>query len=77
MSLCLVSVLASYWQRQGIAGTFLPRVFECGYSDPAVAYLIIFIGIWGNSIPTMLVALTASLILRMIKLVKTLIEVGV
>lgn len=41
---------------------------------PPVAYLIIFIGIWGNSIPTMLVALTASLILRMIKLVKTLIE---
>lgn len=42
---------------------------------PPVAYLIIFIGIWGNSIPTMLVALTASLILRMIKLVKTLIEI--
>ena len=42
---------------------------------PPVAYLIIFIGIWGNSIPTMLVALTASLVLRMIKLVKTLIEV--
>ena len=41
---------------------------------PPVAYLIIFIGIWGNSIPTMLVALTASLVLRMIKLVKTLIE---
>ena len=29
------------------------------------------VGIWGNSIPTMLVALTVSLILRMIKLVKT------
>lgn len=42
---------------------------------PPVAYLMIFIGIWGNSIPTMLVALTASLILRMIQLVKTLIEV--
>lgn len=41
---------------------------------PPVAYLIIFIGIWGNSVSTMLVALTASLILRMIKLVKTLIE---
>lgn len=41
---------------------------------PPLAYLIIFIGIWGNSIPTMLVALTASLILRMIKLVKTLAE---
>ena len=28
---------------------------------PPVAYLIIFIGIWGNSIPTMLVALTARI----------------
>ena len=27
LSLCLVSFLASYWQRQGVAGTFLPRVF--------------------------------------------------
>lgn len=42
---------------------------------PQVAYLIIFIGIWGNSIPAMLVALTASLILRMIKLVKTMVEI--
>ncbi|MDD3415024.1 MAG: ABC transporter permease [Lachnospiraceae bacterium] len=42
---------------------------------PPVAYLIIFIGVWGNSIQTMLVALTSSLILRMIKLVKTLVEV--
>lgn len=41
---------------------------------PPVAYLIIFIGIWGNSVSTMLVSLTASLILRMIKLVKTLVE---
>ena len=42
-----------------------------GDSHPPLAYLIIFVGIWGNSIPTMLVALTVSLILRMIKLVKT------
>ncbi|MGL6198483.1 MAG: ABC transporter permease [Lachnospiraceae bacterium] len=42
---------------------------------PPIAYLIIFIGIWGNSISTMLVALTASLILRMVKLVKTLTEI--
>lgn len=41
---------------------------------PPIAYLIILIGIWGNSIPTMIVALTVSLILRMIKLVMTLIE---
>lgn len=42
---------------------------------PPLAYLIIFVGIWGNSIPTMLVALTVSLILRMIKLVKTRTEI--
>lgn len=42
---------------------------------PPIAYLVIFIGIWGNSIPTMLIALTASLILRLIKLVKTLTEI--
>lgn len=41
---------------------------------PPVAYLIIFIGIWGNSVPTMLVALVASLVLRMIRLVKSLVE---
>jgi len=38
---------------------------------PPIAYLIIFIGAWGNGIPTMLTALTASLIMRLIKLVKT------
>jgi ABC-type dipeptide/oligopeptide/nickel transport system permease subunit len=42
---------------------------------PPLAYLIIFVGIWGNSIPTMLVALTVSLILRMIKLSKTQTEI--
>lgn len=41
---------------------------------PPIAYLIILIGIWGNSIPTMVVALTVSLILRMIKLVMALVE---
>ena len=41
---------------------------------PLPSYLIIMIGIWGNSIPTMIAALTVSLILRMIKLVMTLTE---
>lgn len=53
---------------------FAESILNAVTAIPPVAYLIIFIGIWGNSIPTMLVALTASLILRMIKLVKTLIE---
>ena len=42
---------------------------------PPLAYLIIFVGVWGNSIPTMLVALTISMILRTIKLVKTQTEI--
>ena len=41
---------------------------------PPIAYLIILIGIWGNSIPTMIVALTASLILRTVRLVMSLVE---
>ena len=42
---------------------------------PPIAYLIIFIGAWGNGISTMLVALTVSLILRLIKLVKAKTEI--
>ena len=49
----------------------LDSIMNAVTAIPPVAYLIIFIGIWGNSIPTMMVSLTASLILRMIKLVKT------
>lgn len=49
----------------------LDSVLNAVTAIPPVAYLIIFIGIWGNSVPTMLVALTASLILRVVKLVKT------
>lgn len=53
----------------------LDSVLNAVTAIPPVAYLIIFIGIWGNSIPTMLVSLTASLVLRMIKLVKTQTEI--
>lgn len=42
---------------------------------PPIAYLIIFIAAWGNSIFTMLVAITVSLMLRLLKLVKTRTEV--
>jgi peptide/nickel transport system permease protein len=37
---------------------------------PPVAYLIVFIGAWGNGIRTMLIAMTVSYILRYIKLVR-------
>lgn len=42
---------------------------------PPIAYLIIFIAAWGNGVRTMLVAITASLFLRLIKLVRTRTEV--
>lgn len=42
---------------------------------PPIAYLIIFIGAWGNGITTMVIALTVSLLLRLIKLVKTRTEI--
>lgn len=38
---------------------------------PPIAYLIVFIGAWGSGAKTTLVALTASYILRYIKLVRT------
>jgi len=42
---------------------------------PPIAYLIIFVSTWGNSLKTMIVAITISLILRVIKLVKSRTEV--
>lgn len=42
---------------------------------PPIAYLIIFIAAWGNGIITMLVAITLSLFLRLVKLVKTRAEI--
>lgn len=54
---------------------FFNSLLDAITAIPPLAYLIIFVGIWGNSIPTMLVALTVSLILRMIKLVKTQTEI--
>lgn len=38
---------------------------------PPIALLIVFVGAWGSGVLTMLTALTLSLLMRMIKLVKT------
>lgn len=70
--LCFGMLLA---KRGGRRNLFAESLLNAVTAIPPVAYLIIFIGIWGNSIPTMLVALTASLLLRMTRLVKTLVEV--
>lgn len=58
----------------GKTGVLSDSILNAITAIPPLAYLIIMIGIWGNSIPTMIVALTVSLILRMIKLVMTLTE---
>ncbi len=42
---------------------------------PPIAYLIIFISAWGNSIFTMMIAIMITLFLRLIKLVKSITEV--
>lgn len=42
---------------------------------PPIAYLIVFIGAWGSSVLTMLVALTFAVVLRVIKLVKARTEI--
>lgn len=60
---------------QGLFTTILESTLNAVTSMPPIAYLIVFIGAWGNSIFTMLVALTLSLVLRIIKLVKAQTEV--
>lgn len=59
---------------RGGSGVIGGSILNAVTAIPPIAYLIILVGIWGNSIPTMVVALTASLILRMVKLVMTLVE---
>lgn len=60
-----------FWENHVLKSLAFSSLLDAVTAIPPLAYLIIFVGIWGNSIPTMLVALTVSLILRMIKLVKT------
>lgn len=56
--------------RQG-QNIFIESVLNAVTALPPIAYLIIFIGAWGNGVSTMMTALTISLIMRLIKLVKT------
>lgn len=62
-------------QSTTVKNVFMDSILNAVTAIPPIAYLIIFIGIWGNSISTMMVSLTASLILRMVKLVKTRTEI--
>lgn len=83
MALCSAAIVAVAGTAAGLllghAGSgkrvVVDSAINAATAIPPIAYLVIFNGIWGNSIPTMMVALTASLILRMIKLVKTLTEI--
>ncbi len=61
--------------KRSLLMTLLESVLNAVTSMPPIAYLIVFIGAWGNSIFTMLVALTLSLVLRVIRLVKAQTEV--
>lgn len=42
---------------------------------PPIAYLIVFMGAWGNGISTMMLAMTASYVLRYIRLARTRIDI--
>ena len=53
----------------------LEGVLNAVTAIPPIAYLIIFIAAWGNSVFTMVVAVSASLMLRVIKLVQTRTEI--
>lgn len=62
-------------QRRNGQSVMIESVLNAVTAIPPIAYLIIFIGAWGNGIPTMLTALTVSLMIRLIKLVKTKTEI--
>jgi ABC-type dipeptide/oligopeptide/nickel transport systems, permease components len=50
---------------------WLESLFNAVTAIPPIAYLIIFISAWGNGVRTMLSAVTVSLLLRLLKLVKS------
>lgn len=56
-------------------GIIIEGFFNAVTAIPPIAYLIIFVAAWGNSVMTMLVAVTISLLLRLMKLIKTRTEV--
>ena len=56
--------------KNGAIATVLESILNAVTSMPPIAYLIVFIGAWGNSLFTMTIALTLSLVLRIVKLVK-------
>lgn len=73
----VIGMLLGLLLGQGKAGrnVFFESILNAATAIPPIAYLIIFISAWGNSIPTMVVALTVALTLRMIKLIKSQTEI--
>ena len=56
--------------KSGAITSVIESVLNAVTAMPPIAYLIVFIGAWGNSMFTMTIALTLSLVLRIVKLVK-------
>ncbi len=54
-----------------LSGFFWEQIIAAVTALPPLAYLIVFIAAWGNGIFTMLVAISISLLLRLLKLVKS------
>lgn len=68
-----IGLLISKSNKKG--GVIFEGILNAVTAIPPIAYLIIFIAAWGNGIFTMIISITVSLFLRLIKLVKTRAEV--
>ncbi|WP_353095624.1 ABC transporter permease [Tissierella praeacuta] len=69
----IVGTLLGVILSKSIIGTYsiVDGAINAITSIPPIAYLIVFIGAWGNGIRTMILAMTVSYSLRYMKLVKT------
>lgn len=77
MIVLIVGMLLGLLLGQGKMGrnVFFESILNAITAIPPIAYLIIFISAWGNSVLTTVVALTVALTLRMIKLIKSQTEI--
>jgi len=68
----LLGLLSCYGNKTNV---LLEGLLNALTAIPPIAYLIVFIGAWGNGVFTILTAITLSLFLRLVKLVKNRAEI--
>lgn len=64
-------------RQKGKQSIFAESLLNAITAIPPIAYLIIFIAAWGNGFSTMLAAITLSLLLRLVKLIKSRAEIEI